>query len=186
MSAFLFLVWVFWCCSSWSNSTNSCWHSLQEGTGQSFMWAVKSWMFSFSPWQRGHLKRSAWQVLWWRWSESFRLNDFPHSGQVWTVSPCLVLWCRSKSTALLKLTLQMEQTRFPSMLTSVVAGGELKPWWKWGSIYSGPNLNSLTKSKMSHQVVLTLVGHCQVWRHKGISLVSRFGPNSSPDPSCTM
>ena len=143
--AFLFLMWVFWCCLSWSKSTNSCWHSLQEGTGQTFMWAVKSWMFSFSPWQRGHLKRGDWQVLWWRFLLSSRLNDFPHTGQVWTVSPCLVLLWRFKSMARLKLTLQMAQKCFPSMMTSREAGGELKIWSKWSNIYSVPNLNCVTK-----------------------------------------
>ena len=150
---FPFLDVSFLCCLSWSNLTNSGWHSSLEGTGRVSCGQsnLASCMFCFSPWQWGHSKGGDWQVLWWCWSEYFWLNDFPHSEQVWTMSPCLVLLCHSKSAAPLMLTLQMEQTCFPSMLTSTEAGGELKHWSKSGSIYSRSNRNWVNKSSFSHK-----------------------------------
>ena len=118
VATFLFLVWFFSCCLSWSNSTKFCWHSLQEGTGQSFIWAVKSWIFCFTSWQRGHLKRSDWQIFWWRWSESFLLNNFLHFVHLWTILPCLVLRWRDKASLLLNVASQTEQICFPSFFSS--------------------------------------------------------------------
>ena len=178
-------MWVFLCCLSWSNLTNSSWHSSQEGTGRVSCGQsnLASCMFCFSPWQWAHSKGGDWQVLWWCWSEYFWLNDFPHSEQVWAMSPCLVLLCHSKSAALLMLTLQMEQTRFPSMLTSTEAGGELKHWSKSGSICSRSNRNWVNESSFSHRSVLSLVNYLQEWRCNGTSFFFRFWFKSFPNPS---